>query len=100
MEQASGPSEYITQEMKDHVPTLQDTFITIQTGDYQRLIWSEPMELREREEEAMEKFMEYIKENNLEPLPEFYTTYERHAFRFLQGCKWNPELAYNEIFQH
>jgi len=39
-----------------------------------------------------------VKENNLAPLPEGFTGTDRLGFRFLQGCLWNNEAAYKEIF--
>ena len=47
-----------------------------------------------------EKFEEYIAEKGLEPLPEYYTNSERIGFRFLQGCGWNYEAAYNGILEN
>ena len=69
----SGQQEYITDFHRNYEPSQLDLFISIPSGEYQRLIWAEPNELREKEEDAWEDFMEYIKENNLEALPEFYT---------------------------
>ena len=47
------------------------------------MIFSEPLELREREEGKWEEFEEYMKENKLTKLPDYYTTKERISFRFL-----------------
>ena len=46
-----GPeeSEYLTEEMKTYEPCDQDIFISVKSGDYQRLIWGGAMVLRERE---------------------------------------------------
>ena len=44
--------------------------------------------------------MEYIKENNLEALPEFYTNEQRMGFRFLQGVGWDNKRGYEELFMH
>lgn len=62
-EQKEENINYFTDEMKEYVPTERDLFITIRSGDYQRLIWGEPMELREREEVKWQEFMDYIKDN-------------------------------------
>ena len=67
------PMEYITDVHKNYEPTDLDLFISVPSGDYQRLIWAEPNELREREIQKWQEFMDFIKENNLEALPEFYT---------------------------
>ena len=44
--------------------------------------------------------MDYIADKKLEPLPEFYVSSERHGFRFLQGCHWKNEKAYETIKEH
>jgi len=36
----------------------------------------------------------------LEELPEHYTGDDRFGFRYLQGCGWNHEKAYKDIFEH
>lgn len=95
-----GTNNLITEEMKEYDPSVQDLFITIKNGDYQRLVWGDEIDLREREEDHWEKFEEYIAEKGLDPLPEYYTTSERIGFRFLQGCGWNYEAAYNGILEN
>mgnify|MGYP006178617761 CR=1 FL=1 len=72
----------------------------ISTGDYQRLIWAEPQELREREVDYYAKFMEYITENKLEPLPEYFTGAHRHAYRYLQGSHWDNAAGYQAIIDN
>ena len=75
--------------MLEYETCLSDTFVTIKNGDYQRLIWCDPQELRDRELDNEEKFHEYIKTNELAPLPDFYLDHEKYAMRFLQGCGWD-----------
>ena len=36
------PMEYITDEHRNYEPTDVDLFITVKSGDYQRLIWGAP----------------------------------------------------------
>jgi hypothetical protein len=64
------------------------------------LIWAEPLELTEREINYWQEFQNYIKENNLDPLPEEYVSSSRLAFRFLQGCGWKNDIAYTSVFAH
>jgi len=54
---------FMHDELLTYQPTELDLFMTIKNGEFQRLIWGEPLELRERETTHWEKFMEYIKEN-------------------------------------
>jgi hypothetical protein len=75
--------------VKAYEPTDEDLFIRIPSGDYQRMIWSEPLPLNDREKEYDDKFKDFVKENNLKPLPDFYTSSERIALRYLQGCYWD-----------
>ena len=77
---------YITDKMRNYEPSNENMFITIASGDYQRLIFSEPLELRSREEENWESFEDYIADNGLDPIPEYYKSHERIGLRFLQGC--------------
>ena len=100
MENGPQATEYITQELLEYEPCLADMFVTIKSGDYQRLIWSEPQDLRSREEDAWDSFQDYISDNSLAELPKYYSDYERIGLRFLQGCKWKNEAAYKEIFEH
>ena len=94
----STNTELITDEHREYEPTQKDLFISIPSGEYQRLIWAEPNELRTKEEDHWDGFEDYIKENNLDPLPEGFTGSDRLGFRFLQGCLWNNEAAYKEMF--
>jgi hypothetical protein len=72
------PFTYLTEEILEYEPTLKDTFIYHKkTGDYQRMIWGDPQELRDRETERMEEFLDYVKTNNLEPIPDFYFQFDR-----------------------
>lgn len=91
-----GPEggEYITEEMRVYEPCDQDIFISIKSGDYQRLIWGGKMQLRGREVDHQQKFMEFIAKSKKEQLPEVYLTEDRLAMRFLQGCFWKHENAY------
>ena len=62
------------------------------------MIWAEPLPLKEKEIKHWEDFENYIKEKNLDPLPEEYVSSTRLAFRFLQGCGWKNDIAYTSIF--
>ena len=55
-------NKYITDDITELDPSNQDLFLSIPSGEYQRLIFGEPLELREREEVAWESFMAFIKE--------------------------------------
>jgi len=56
------PFTYITEEIMEYEPTPQDVFIYHKkSGDYQRLVWGDPQELRERETDRWEEFIEYVK---------------------------------------
>jgi hypothetical protein len=48
----------------------------------------------------MEEFLEYIKTNELEPLPEYYTGPDRMGYRFLQGNKWMNDKTAIAIQEH
>lgn len=77
-------NEYLSEKQLEYEPDVKDTFISNKSGDYQRLIWGEPQELKEREIERWEGFMEYIEENKLDPLPDYYMNEEtKMGYRFL-----------------
>mgnify|MGYP001028487179 CR=1 FL=1 len=66
--------DYITDAVKNYEPCERDLFIeNKKINDYQRLVWGAPLEMREREIENWQKFEDYIKENELENIPEYYT---------------------------
>ena len=92
---------YVTDEMREHEPADEDCFLRKKNGDWARLIFGEPQELKEREEEHLEKFVDYVQENGLEPVPEWFMADTRVGLRYIQGCAWDYEKAYQEIFiQH
>ena len=68
-------------------PSLEDQFIIIPSGDYQRLIFNN-LPLREREETHLNDFRNFLKVKNL-TLPAGYDDESRTVLRFLQGLKWN-----------
>lgn len=62
-------------------PSDLDQFLTLKDGQYQRLMF-ENVELREREEEELEKLRDYYKENNI-TMPEGYDDDKRFILRVL-----------------
>lgn len=95
------PFTYITEEILEYEPCQKDLFIYHKkSGDYQRLIWGDPQELRERETDRMEEFLEYVKEKGLEPVPEFYFGPDRMGYRFLQGNHWKYDKTAVAIQDH
>lgn len=88
------PFTYITEEILEYEPITTDIFIYHKkSGDYQRMIWGDPQELRERETDRMEEFLEYIEKNGLEKINDFYFGDDRMAYRFLQGMGWKYDKA-------
>ena len=81
---------YITEEMRNYTPSDQDVFIQVKkSGVFQRLIWGEPVQLKEIEKQRWQEFCKYLEDNKLGPLPPYYTTDERmgprYTSKFLQG---------------
>lgn len=85
-------------EVRSFEPELDDIFIIIANGDYQRLIF-QGTELREREETHMADFRTFLQTKGL-TLPEGYDDEGRHLLRFLQGLKWDYQKTYDEILEH
>jgi hypothetical protein len=79
-------------------PSDLDQFLTLKDGQYQRLMF-ENVELREREEEELEKLRDYYKENNI-TMPEGYDDEKRFILRVLQGKKWKLDVTAGEIMAH
>lgn len=79
-------------------PQVLDQFLTLKDGQYQRLMF-ENVELREREEEELDKFREFCKENNI-TIPEGYDDDKRFVLRVLQGKKWKHDVTAGEILSH
>ena len=93
--------DYLTEQVKNYEPNERDLFIKNEkVGDYQRLVWGAPLEMRERELENWKKLEDYISENNLDPLPEYYNDNQRIGFRILQGTGWKTDVAYTAIIEH
>ena len=89
---------HINEEISSFESSVNEEFLTIKTGDYQRLIF-ETVDLREAEEEKLDAFREYCKENNI-TIPEGYDDEKRFLLRVLQGKKWKNEVAAAEIKAH
>lgn len=93
-------SRFITQKVRNHVPTDEDSFIRIDDDDWQRLIYGEPMELHPREIAYLQQFDQYVKENNLPPLPKKYQGISRELLKHLQSADWNNQKTYDEIVEY
>ena len=74
-------------EVRSFEPTLDDVFVILPSGDYQRQLF-QGQELREREETHMTDFRNWLKDRSLE-LPPGYDDANRAVLRFLQGLKWD-----------
>ncbi len=68
--------------ISDFIPEEDDIFVTISTGERQRLIFGAPLELTEKEEKLYTGFRSNIEGEGL-IIPAEYVTEERHAYRFL-----------------
>lgn len=84
------PDTYITEQFKNHEPLDADVFILVKkSGIYQRLIWGEPVKLKDKENQRWQEFNEYLEDNNLGPLPPYYLGDDRmgprYTSKFLQG---------------
>jgi len=58
-------AKYFTKEDLEFVPTDLDTFITNSKGQYQRLIFQEPLPLKNNEIEHINNFRKFLRDNNL-----------------------------------
>ena len=92
------PTSVMNEEVKEHEPSLEDTFFIIASGDYQRLIF-QGLDLREREETHLNDFRNFLKVKNFS-LPDGYDDENRLVLRFLQGLKWDYQKTYDEILEH
>ena len=68
-------------EVLEYEPELDDIFIVLDNGEYQRLIFNN-QELREKETTHLEQFRGFLKENSLE-LPPGYDDANMVLLRFL-----------------
>jgi hypothetical protein len=88
----------ISEECKNFEPTTAEEFLTIPNGEYQRLIF-EGVELRTKEEDHMDNFREYCKENNI-TIPEGYDDDKKFILRILQGKKWKYDVSAKVMLEH
>ena len=84
--------------MKSHEPSLEEQFITLPSGEYQRLIFHN-QELREKEETHLEQFKDYCEENNI-VIPEGYDDQNKYMLRILWKKNWKYDVAAKEILEH
>lgn len=72
---------HLNEEISSFESSVNEEFLTIKTGEYQRLIFQD-VELREAEEEKLEAFREHCKENDF-TIPEGYDDEKRFLLRVL-----------------
>lgn len=94
----SVPACVMDEETLNYEPTLEDIFIVIPSGDYQRLLF-QGHTLREREETHLADFRNFLKAKDLSIPPE-YDDANRVVLRFLQGLKWDYQKTHDEIHEH
>jgi hypothetical protein len=65
---------------------------------YQRLIWGEPVKLKDKENQRWLEFLEFVEEKGEGPLPPYYLGNDRmgprYTSKFLQGIGLNCDGAY------
>jgi len=86
------------EDTRNYEPTLEDIFVVIPSGDYQRLLF-QGHALREREETHLADLRNFLKVKGLE-IPQEYDDADRIVLRFLQGLKWDYQKTYDEIIEH
>ena len=91
--------QHFSKECEEFESTIKEQFITLDSGQYQRMIFGGDTELRDQEEEKLEEFREYCKSKGI-TIPEGYDDESRFVLRVLQGKKWNLEVTANEIITH
>jgi hypothetical protein len=69
---------------------MEDIFIQVKkSGVQQRLIWGDPVQLKDIEKMKWLEFTNYVEKNNLGPIPDYYLGSDRMGHRyvskFLQG---------------
>ena len=89
---------HFTEEVMAYEPSNLDQFLTLKDGQYQRLMF-ESVDLREREEEELDKFRDFCKENNI-TIPQGYDDEKRFVLRVLQGKKFKHDITAGEILSH
>ena len=89
---------HFSEEVMAYEPSNLDQFLTLKDGQYQRLMF-ESVDLREREEEELDKFRDFCKENNI-TIPQGYDDEKRFVLRVLQGKKFKHDITAGEILSH
>ena len=90
--------EQLNQECHDFEPSVNEEFLTLKSGEYQRLIFMN-VDLRDKEEDHLDNFRSYCKEKGIF-IPEGYDDESRFVLRVLQGKNWKYDVAANEILSH
>ena len=78
---AVAPEIPMSEECKNFEPTVNEEFLTIPNGQYQRLLF-EGVELRSKEEDHLDNFREYCKTNSI-VIPEGYDDDKKFILRIL-----------------
>ena len=92
------PECVMNEAVKAFEPTLEEIFIVMPSGEYQRMLFF-GHELREKEQKHIDDFREWLKERTL-TLPDGYDDENMLVLRFLQGLKWDYQKTYDEIVEH
>jgi hypothetical protein len=88
----------IPEAVNDFEPTMNERFLTLKDGQYQRQIFTND-ELREKEEQHLEQFREYCSQNQI-TIPQGYDDDNRFVLRILQGKKWKYDVTAAAIIEH
>ena len=88
--------KFITESMLSFVPSDWDIFIRGNTADdYQRFIFT-GLELTKKEQDGLDGFLKYVKDNGL-TVHEQFLTYERKLLRYLQVYDFDYATTYKSI---
>ncbi|CDW82821.1 UNKNOWN [Stylonychia lemnae] len=82
--------KFFTDEAQNYQPKPEDIFITIKSGLQQRLIFSKPQVLTEKEEQELQGLRDLINSKGNQ-IPPGFDNDSRLVLRFLQGMKFNYE---------